>query len=57
MFSNAIRNFETDGKTVSFLFSGDMNSLISILAEGTIEDLEIHEPDLEETFMHYYEEV
>ena len=52
-----IRNFETDGKTVSFLFSGDMNSLISILAEGTIEDLEIHEPDLEETFMHYYEEV
>ena len=52
-----IRNFETDGKTVSFLFSGDMNSLIRILADGTIEDLEIHEPDLEETFMHYYEEV
>ena len=52
-----IRNFETDGKTVSFLFNGDMNSLISILAEGTTEDLEIHEPDLEETFMHYYEEV
>lgn len=52
-----IRKFETDGKTVSFLYSGDLNRLVRILAEGNTEDLEIHEPDLEETFMHYYEEV
>lgn len=40
---------------VSFLYSGDMASLVKVLSSGHIEDLTITEPDLEEVFMHYYE--
>lgn len=40
---------------VSFLYSGDMNSLLQVLAAGRISDLSVSEPDLEEIFMHYYE--
>ncbi|MDO4491059.1 MAG: ABC transporter ATP-binding protein [Lachnospiraceae bacterium] len=42
--------------TVSFLYSGDMKELLKILTEGEVQDLSITEPDLEEIFMHYYEE-
>ncbi len=45
---------ETDG-VVSFLYSGDMDSLLRTLAQGRISDLSISEPSLEEIFMHYYE--
>ncbi len=41
--------------SVSFLFSGDMNSLLHTLSVGVVNDLTITEPDLEEVFMHYYE--
>lgn len=40
----------------SFLYSGDMNLLLKALARGRISDISISEPDLEEVFMHYYEE-
>lgn len=48
------------GKTVtpdgaSFLYSGDMNSLLQVLSAGNLSDLSITEPDLEEIFMHFYE--
>lgn len=46
---------ETDG-TVSFLYSGNMKRLLSALADGTVTDLSVTEPDLEEIFLHYYEE-
>ena len=42
-------------KTVSFLYSGDMNILLERLSVGHITDLNISEPDLEEIFLHYYE--
>ena len=42
-------------KTVSFLYSGDMNILLKRLSAGYITDLNISEPDLEEIFLHYYE--
>lgn len=45
---------EIDG-AVSFLYSGDINVLLQILATGRITDLSISEPDLEEIFLHYYE--
>lgn len=45
---------ETDG-TVSFLYSGGMGDLVRCLAQAQVEDLTIAEPDLEETFLHYYE--
>lgn len=46
---------ESDG-TVSFLYSGEIGHLLSCLAAGTVTDVSISEPDLEEIFMHYYEE-
>ena len=39
---------------VSFLYGGDINQLIKILAQNNIKDLSISDPDLEEIFMHYY---
>ncbi len=41
--------------SVSFLYSGDINRLLQVLAGQQIKDLSISEPDLEEIFMHYYE--
>lgn len=45
---------DTDG-AVSFLYSGDINSLLQALSAGHISDLTVSEPDLEEIFLHYYE--
>ena len=38
------------------MYSGDIKTLLAVMAEGSIRDLSISEPDLEEIFMHYYEE-
>lgn len=45
---------ETKG-SVSFLYSGDMGSLLRTLSSGRVDDLTVTEPDLEEIFLHYYE--
>lgn len=46
---------ETEGG-VSFLYSGDINCLVRLLAQGDVKDLSVAEPDLEEIFLHYYED-
>jgi len=57
------RNFKISGmgeiaeqpeNIISFMFSGDINELIHILASRKVEKLIIEEPSLEEIFMHYY---
>lgn len=40
----------------TFLYSGDINVLLKHISESNIKDISITEPDLEEIFMHYYEE-
>ena len=45
---------DTEG-SVSFLYSGDMSSLLRTLSSGQVNDLTVTEPDLEEVFLHYYE--
>ena len=42
------------GNILSFMYSGDMHELISLLAVRKITNLMIEEPSLEEIFMHYY---
>ena len=42
------------GKVISFMYSGDMNILINMLAGNRINNLIIEEPSLDEIFMHYY---
>ena len=50
-----VRDVQRSAGTVNFLYSGDMNTLLSVLSRGDIRDLSVSEPDLEEIFMHYYE--
>ena len=50
-----VRDRKAAEGSVSFLYSGDMGSLLSALSSGQVDDLTITEPDLEEVFMHYYE--
>lgn len=44
-----------EDKQVTFLYGGEINTLIRELAKLSITDIAIDEPDLEEVFMHYYE--
>ena len=52
---NGIRDIKDSENSISFLYSGDMCSLLHTLSSGQINDLTITEPDLEEVFLHYYE--
>ncbi|MCX6254920.1 MAG: ABC transporter ATP-binding protein [Bacteroidia bacterium] len=42
------------GNMISFMYSGDINELVSLLVGRKIVNLTIEEPSLEEIFMHYY---
>ena len=50
-----VRDIKNSENTVSFLYGGDMGSLLRTLASGQVDDLTVTEPDLEEVFLHYYE--
>lgn len=52
---NGVRDKKEAKDSVSFLYSGDMGSLLRALSSGRVDDLTITEPDLEEVFLHYYE--
>lgn len=49
-----IRDIKSTQDSVSFLYSGNMNSLLEALSSGQVNDLTVTEPDLEEVFLHYY---
>jgi ABC-2 type transport system ATP-binding protein len=42
------------GNTLSFMYSGNINELVSRLSENKMTNLMIEEPSLDEIFMHYY---
>lgn len=50
-----VRDIKNSENTVSFLYGGDMGSLLRTLSSGQVDDLTVTEPDLEEVFLHYYE--
>lgn len=50
-----VNNLNIEDNTVSFIFKGDINTVIKKIAEIEIFNIWIEEPDLEEIFMHYYE--
>ena len=52
---SGIRDRKETKDAVSFLYSGDMGSLLHTLSSGQVDDLTVTEPDLEEVFLHYYE--
>ncbi len=49
-----VKDLKRQRELCSFLYAGDMNSLLRALSAGEIDDLAVSEPDLEEVFMHYY---
>ena len=52
---DGVRDRKETDNSVTFLYSGDMNSLLHTLSAGQVSDLTVSEPDLEEIFLHYYE--
>ncbi len=52
---NGVRDKKDSEDSVSFLYNGDMNSLLRTLSSGQVNELTVTEPDLEEVFLHYYE--
>ncbi|WP_394231262.1 ATP-binding cassette domain-containing protein [Niallia oryzisoli] len=50
-----VTKLERNGSTISFLFKGNINTVLKKLSELTVANLWIEEPDLEEIFLHYYE--
>lgn len=52
---DGVRDKKDTENSVSFLYNGDINSLLCTLSAGQVNDLTITEPDLEEVFLHYYE--
>lgn len=51
-----VRDEQRGAEGVSFLYHGEMNALIRALARIDVRDMTVAEPDLEEVFLHYYEE-
>lgn len=49
-----IISLEKNGDEFSFLYKGEIPPLLKYLSQLPIEKIVIHEPDLEEIFMHYY---
>ena len=50
-----VTNLKVKDKEASFLYKGNLNSIISKLTELDIKNFTVAEPDLEEIFLHYYE--
>ena len=50
-----VKDLDVKGNTISFLFKGNINSIMRKLAEIELSNVWIDEPDLEEIFLHYYE--
>ena len=50
-----VSNLEVAGQQVNFLYKGDVNALMKVLAGMKLDDVLLEEPELEEIFMHYYQ--
>jgi ABC-2 type transport system ATP-binding protein len=50
-----ISEFKQQEEEISFMYKGNVNSLINSFSNLDIVDIFIEEPSLEEIFMHYYE--
>ena len=53
---SGVRDVQHTESGISFLYGGDIHTLLQALAAQPVEDLSISDPDLEEIFMHYYQD-
>lgn len=51
---DGVRDVQIEGESINFLYSGDVNVLLSHLSGAKLLDLSISDPDLDEIFLHYY---
>ncbi len=49
-----VNDYSVKDNTASFIFKGNINTMMKKIAELDIANISITEPDLEEIFMHYY---
>lgn len=54
--SKNITDLSVSERTASFLWHGDVNTLMTLLAQLNLASLTLAEPELEEIFMHYYQD-
>lgn len=52
---DGMRDVVWEGATVRFLYDGDCGVLMQTLASLSFDDILIHDPTLDEIFLHYYE--
>ncbi len=51
-----VRDLHISSEGADLLYSGDIRDLLAALAAGDVRDLSVSEPDLEEVFLHFYED-
>lgn len=51
-----VRDMQVTEEGMAFLYDGEMGMLLAALAAGSVEDLMVSEPNLEEVFLHYYQD-
>ncbi len=51
-----VRDLKQSEGVYSFLYSGDIRHLLQVLASADMTDVSVSEPDLEEIFLHYYQD-
>lgn len=51
---SGVSSLEVNGTAASFIFKGNINTILQRLSETELRNISIEEPDLEEIFMHYY---
>ncbi len=51
---DGITNLDVKGTSVSFIFRGNVNTIVRKLSAMELANVSISEPDLEEIFLHYY---
>ncbi len=49
-----VSKLESKGKSINFIFKGNINLIMGKIADIDLRNISIEEPDLEEIFMHYY---
>ncbi len=51
---DGVSDINFKGNTVSFIFKGNINTVMRKISEIELRNISIEEPDLEEIFLHYY---
>ena len=53
---SGVSEFNLKGQDLHFTYEGEVDRLVGALAKFKLKDLKIHEPDLEQIFLHYYQD-